>query len=96
MRLSPAYSSWVGCAAFSILPSARSPDQPSWAMAVILPSALAPMRMRWMVAGLWVVLLIICGRASATFTGRAAMRAPRAASTASDLTNSLPPKPPPM
>ena len=33
---------------------------------------------------------------SATFTGRRAARAPKAASRASARTNSLPPKPPPM
>ena len=47
----------------------RSPDQLSCAMAVILPSSSAPMRMRWIVAGRWVVLFIISGRGSATFTG---------------------------
>ena len=65
-------------------------------MAVILPSRVAPMRMRWIVAGRCVVLFIISGRCSATFTGRRAARAPSAASTASARTNSLPPKPPPM
>ena len=65
-------------------------------MAVILPSAVAPMRMRWIVAGRWVVLLMISGRGSATFTGRFAARAPSAASSASARRNNLPPKPPPM
>ncbi len=54
------------------------------------------MRMRCTVAGRCVVLLIISGRVSATFTGRRAARAPSAASSASARTNSLPPKPPPM
>jgi len=42
------------------------------------------------------VLLAICGRASATLTGRFAARAPSAASRASERTQSLAPKPPPM
>ena len=54
------------------------------------------MRMRWIVAGRWVVLLVISARCSATFTGRRAARAPSAASSASARRNSLPPKPPPM
>ena len=54
------------------------------------------MRMRWMVAGRWVVLFAIMGRGSASFTGRPAARAPSAASTVSARRNSLPPKPPPM
>ena len=49
-----------------------------------------------MVAGRWVQLLKISGRASATFTGLPAMRAPRAARTASARMNNLPPNPPPM
>ncbi len=54
------------------------------------------MRTRWIVAGRCVVLLIINGRASATFTGRRAAFAPSAASTTSARSHSLPPKPPPM
>ncbi|MNV97435.1 hypothetical protein D3C71_1925550 [compost metagenome] len=65
-------------------------------MAVILPSRSAPMRMRWMVAGRWVVLFGIIGRGSATFTGRPTALAAKAARTASTLRKSLPPKPPPI
>jgi hypothetical protein len=65
-------------------------------MAVMRPSWLVPMRMRWIVAGRCVVLLGTMGRANATFTGRPAAFAPRAAITASERTNSLAPKPPPM
>jgi hypothetical protein len=54
------------------------PDQPSCAIAVIWPSRVAPMRMRWIVAGRCVVLLIISGRCSATLTGwPAALRTER-------------------
>jgi hypothetical protein len=59
-----------GSTAVSGWPPGRSPDQLSCAMAVILPSGVAPMRMRWMVAGRCVVLFIIIGRCSASFTGR--------------------------
>ncbi|MNM95304.1 hypothetical protein D3C81_1077410 [compost metagenome] len=65
-------------------------------MAVSRPSRPAPSRMRWIVAGRCGVLLKISGRVRATFTGRRTARAPRAASTASARTNSLPPKPPPI
>ena len=54
------------------------------------------MRMRWLVAGRWTVLLMICARASATFTGRPAARAPSAAISASLLMRSFAPNPPPM
>jgi len=72
-----------------------TPDQLSCPIAVIVPSFPAPIRMRWMVAGRWVVLLNIIGRVSATLTGRPAAFAPSAASTASARTNNLPPNPPP-
>ena len=54
------------------------------------------MRMRWIVAGRWVALLIINGRCMAILTGRLAALAASAASTASARMNSFPPKPPPM
>ena len=94
-RLAPAYMSLVWLTAVSGSPWGRLPEALSCAMAVMVPSRSAPMRMRWMVAARCVVLLAIMGRVSATLTGRPAALAPMAAITASDRTNSLPPKPPP-
>lgn len=65
-------------------------------MAVSRPSRVAPSRIRWIVAGRWMVLLNIGGRCSATLTGLPTALAASAAMARSDWAVPLPPKPPPI
>mgnify|MGYP006879942395 CR=1 FL=1 len=63
-----AYFSWSGASNYTNLLDVLDPAMSitglafAGAMAVMVPSRSAPMRMRWMVAGRWVVLLMMSGR----------------------------------